>query len=127
MTAKVQTLEARLEAEVANKQDLESQRDLAWTTYTMLARAEAEMMVATQSGGTEVRVASQAVAPVEPTSPRKLFNAAVAGALGLMLGVLGAFALEWWQGDGNRETMEQGTEKTERERDREKGKQRDNK
>ena len=65
-------------------------------------------MVATQSGGTEVRLASQAEPPAEPTGPRKLPNVAIAGMLGLTLGVFGVFALEWWQGEGDREAGIQG-------------------
>jgi succinoglycan biosynthesis transport protein ExoP len=97
LTTEMQMLEAQLEAEVTNKQDLESQRDLAWTTYTMLAQTEAEVMVDTQSGSTEVRLASQAVPPAKPTSPRKSLSAAVAAAMGLVVGVFSVFAIEWWQ------------------------------
>jgi succinoglycan biosynthesis transport protein ExoP len=103
LTTEIQTLEAKLEAEVAHKQDLERQRDLDWTTYTVLAKKEAEVMVATQSGGTEVRLASLSTPPVEPTGPRKLVNTAVAGALGLVGGVFGAFALEWWRRESDSE------------------------
>ena len=114
LTAEMQTLEAKLEAEVANKQDLETQRDLTWTTYTMLAQTEAEVMVATQSGGTEVRVASMSTPPTKPVGQGRFSSVAIAGALGLTLGVLGVFALEWWQGDAQRETERQRGKETKR-------------
>jgi len=45
----------------------------------------------------EVRLASHAAVPTEPVSPRKKLNTAVAGALGLFVGVFGAFAVEYWR------------------------------
>ncbi len=47
------------------------------------------------SEGTEVRFASQALPPRKPVSPKKLMNAAVGLALGLMLGVFGAFLFDY--------------------------------
>ena len=93
-------LEAKLEAETARRQDLERRRDLAWETYATLAKKEAEVIVAAQSGGTEVRLASRAVPPSSSSAPRKSLNVAVGGALGLVLGAFGAFAIEWWQDNG---------------------------
>ena len=120
LTTELQSLQAQLEAEIAHRKDLERQRDLAWDTYSQLTKKLAEVQIAAESKGTEVRVASVAVPPSRPVSPRKLFNAAVAGVLGLMLSVFGAFGVEWWrsgaedsglgsasQGAGSRE---QGTE-----------------
>ncbi|MCK4316863.1 MAG: hypothetical protein KAX24_13940, partial [Anaerolineae bacterium] len=78
---------------------LTSARDLAHETYMTLARKLEEARIAAHDTSGEVRLASQAAAPERPVSPRKMLNTAVAGALGLMLGVFGAFAVEWWQGD----------------------------
>lgn len=80
------------------KADLQQDRDLAWQAYTTLLAKAQEIDVAAASEDIEVRFASPALPPETPVAPRKLFNVAVAGALGLMLGVFGAFALEWWQG-----------------------------
>jgi uncharacterized protein involved in exopolysaccharide biosynthesis len=74
-------------------------RDVARDTYTTLARKVDEARIAAQDESGEVRLASAAAVPTRPVSPRKLLNTAVAGTLGLMLGVFGAFALEWWQGE----------------------------
>jgi uncharacterized protein involved in exopolysaccharide biosynthesis len=73
---------------------------------------EAEVQVAAQSGSTEVRVASLAVPPTSPTDPNRSRNAAIAGGLGLTLGILGALALEWWQGEGEEEKPEETRDKT---------------
>jgi len=97
-TTEIQLLQARLEAEEAHRKDLERQRDLAWDTYVQLAKKTVEVEVAVESGGTEVRVASLALPPAKPVASRKLLNTALAGMVGLMLGVFAAFAAEWWQG-----------------------------
>jgi uncharacterized protein involved in exopolysaccharide biosynthesis len=78
---------------------LDRGRDVARDTYTTLARKVNEARIAAQDESGEVRLASHAAVPTEPVSPRKLLNTAVAGMLGLMLGVFGAFAIEWWQGE----------------------------
>jgi uncharacterized protein involved in exopolysaccharide biosynthesis len=88
-------LQARLEKEQATKQELTRARDLAWETYTILARKEAELGIAAQTGGTEVRLATLAVPPQYPVRPKKKQNVAIAGAMGLMLGTFGAFALNF--------------------------------
>jgi uncharacterized protein involved in exopolysaccharide biosynthesis len=106
LTTEAQTLDAQLEAERAHKQDLTQQRDLAWDTYSTLARKETEVRVAAASGGTEVRLASPATPPANPTGPRKLYNTAIAGVVGGMLGVFGVFLLEFLHGD-----EEEGEEK----------------
>jgi uncharacterized protein involved in exopolysaccharide biosynthesis len=103
LTATKQALEAELAAEEAHLQDLERQRDLAWSTYETLAKKETELQIAVQSGSTEVRVASLSAPPSRPTGPRRLTNTVLAGAVGLMLGAGCALFLEWWQPDEKRE------------------------
>lgn len=100
LNAEILALQAQLEAERARNRELQHARDLAWDTYQTLARKQAEEEVASGVTGTEVRVAAEAVAPREPVGPRKMVNTAIAGALGLMLGVFGAFAVEWWKSYG---------------------------
>ncbi|MFQ6102252.1 MAG: GumC family protein [Anaerolineae bacterium] len=86
--------------EIQTEEDgLTRARDVARETHTTLARKVEEARIATQDTTGEVRLASQAAVPEKPVSPRKLLNTAVAGMLGLMLGVFGAFAVEWWRGD----------------------------
>jgi uncharacterized protein involved in exopolysaccharide biosynthesis len=93
-------LQEQLERERARKQELTSARDLAWETYDTLARKEAEVGVASQVMDTEVRFAVPAVEPREPVAPKKALNIAIAGMLGLMVGVFGAFAIEYFEGGG---------------------------
>ncbi len=74
-------------------------RDVARETYMTLARKVEEAHIAAEDASTgEVRLASRAAVPERPASPRKLLNTALAGVLGLMLAVFGAFAVEWWRG-----------------------------
>jgi succinoglycan biosynthesis transport protein ExoP len=91
-------LQEQLERERARKQELTSARDLAWETYNTLARKEAEVGVASQATDTEVRFAVPAVEPKEPVAPKKVLNIAIAGVLGLMVGVFGAFVVEYLEG-----------------------------
>jgi len=88
-------LQEQLEREQARERELAQARDLAWETYQTLARKEAEVGVAARVGDTEVRFAVPAVEPKKPVAPRKKLNVAIAGVLGLMAGVFGAFALEY--------------------------------
>ena len=91
-------LQEQLEREQARKQELTSARDLAWETYDTLARKEAEVGVASQVTDTEVRFAVRAVEPKEPVAPKKKLNIAIAAVLGLMVGVFGAFVVEYLEG-----------------------------
>jgi succinoglycan biosynthesis transport protein ExoP len=96
-------LQEQLERERARKQELTSARDLAWETYDTLARKEAEVGVASQVTDTEVRFAVPAVEPKKPVGPKKKLNIAIAGVLGLMVGVFGAFFIEFLEGGGERD------------------------
>jgi len=73
------------------------QRDLAKETYTALARKVQETRIAVQGTRPTAHLGSRAAVPEEPASPRKLRNTAVAGTLGLMLSIMGAFGVEWWR------------------------------
>jgi capsular exopolysaccharide synthesis family protein len=85
---------ARVEQETAKRQELTRARDLAWTSYSTLATKEAEVTIAAQAKGSLVRVASPAVAPDAPSSPRKAQNALLGATLGLLVSMAGFLALE---------------------------------
>ncbi len=102
---------------------LTSARDLAHETYMTLARKLEEARIAAQEENGMLQVGSYTAIPEKPVSPRRMLNTAVAGALGGMLGVFGAFAIEWWQGDER--TRRQGDEKRGRQGDEERGRQGD--
>jgi len=93
------TLQSDLEHQQARQKELTDSRDLAWDTYSSLRRKYAEVKVATEAPDLQVSIAMHADAPEKPVSPRKALNVALAGALGLMVGVFGAFFLEFLEGE----------------------------
>jgi len=97
-------LEQDLEKEVAREKELKRARDLAWDTYQALARKMDEANVAAQTMGSEVKFAMPAIEPRNPVAPRKMMNTAIAGMLGLMIGLLGVFGMEYF-GEPGKQTQ----------------------
>jgi uncharacterized protein involved in exopolysaccharide biosynthesis len=100
LSPEILALQGQCEEARAKERQLQQERELAEEVYQTLSRKAEEARIAAQSERGDVRLASGAAVPVKPVSPRKLFNTAVAGALGLMIGVLGVFALEYFQRPG---------------------------
>jgi uncharacterized protein involved in exopolysaccharide biosynthesis len=86
----------RQEAQVEEDQLIRAQ-EVAQETYVTLAHKVEEQRIAADDASGEVRLASRAAVPERPASPRKMLNTVLAGTLGLMLGVSGVFAVEWWR------------------------------
>ena len=86
----------------------EKQRELAqlsWerdTIQELYASVAKDITAATQAGvtaGFKAKVVSPATPPVVPVQPhRRKMNIAIAGVLGLMVGVFGAFIVEYFEG-----------------------------
>jgi uncharacterized protein involved in exopolysaccharide biosynthesis len=93
----LRALEAQKEAEEAQMLRLEESRNLAWETYQALLRKQAEVEVAVQTSGSEVRFASPAVPPEEPVSNQTLLKLMVAASLSFTLIVSVFIVREWWQ------------------------------
>ncbi|MEJ2207685.1 MAG: Wzz/FepE/Etk N-terminal domain-containing protein [Anaerolineae bacterium] len=72
-------------------------QSLAQETYVTLARKVDEVRITTQEENGALQVGSFAAVPQAPAGPRKLFNTAVAGALGLVAGVAAVWIVEFWQ------------------------------
>jgi len=87
----------RLQEVKTQEERLTTAKNLALDTFTALSRKVTEAGIAAQDTTGDVRLASRATVPENPVSPRKLMNAAIAGVLGLMVGVLAAFAIEYWR------------------------------
>jgi len=94
---RVRALRAQLSREMSRQQEAQAQRDLAWQSYDNLARKEAELAIAAQITGAEVRFAAPAAFAQKSASGR-LKTVAVAAVAGLLLGIVVAYALEFWQG-----------------------------
>jgi len=73
-------------------------RDLARETLVTLARKVDEVRIAAQEKNGILRIGSYASVPQHPVGPRRLFNSVVAALLALIVGVVGAFSVEFWRG-----------------------------
>lgn len=77
--------------------------DTTKEVYLTVVRKAEEARIAAESGGDEIRLASYAAVPTKPVSPKKKLNVAVAGMLGLFVGVFGVFAWEYLSSPRERE------------------------
>ena len=94
-------LQKQIQKVSTERDRLQRTANLARETYLALARKVAEVQISAQDTVSSVRLASKAYAPDRPVSPKKLLNTAIAGALGLLIGIVGALGLEYWrQGQG---------------------------
>ena len=75
-------------------------RDLARETYLVLARKVDEARIAAQEANKLFRVGSYARVPRVPMPRQRIFKTAAAGMLGLLVGVCGAFFVEFWRRSG---------------------------
>jgi uncharacterized protein involved in exopolysaccharide biosynthesis len=94
LQGEIQLLQADIERQTAEKMKLTLERDLAWESFTTLARKEAELRVSNELPASDVRLAAPAVVPSQPVSPRTMLIVAGAAATGLLLAVVGAFLLD---------------------------------
>jgi capsular polysaccharide biosynthesis protein len=98
---KIRLLTSRIESEDGRKKDLALTRDVAWDAYQNLAKKEAELVVASQTGGQEVVLGSTAI--VVRNGSSLVRNVALAALVGLFFGVFMAFFIEYWWGYKGRE------------------------
>ena len=97
-----------LQGELAVKEEQLEQlirdRDVKAEAYAVISRKVQEAQIDASSSGSgagKVQIASRAAVPAQPTSSGRLRNSAVAGVLGLMVGIFGVFVIEWWrEGEG---------------------------
>ena len=93
--AEVRQLSAEIERLDSRKTVLEKNRDLAWRTYDALLSKQQELDVAAWVKGSEVRFAAPAVPPRRPVDSNTIRNTALAGVVGMMLGVGFVFVAEY--------------------------------
>lgn len=79
------------EVEIAR---LERNRQTSEAVYTMLRTRYEELQISEAIQGSEIFTIDAAIVPDKPIKPRKLLNTAIAGILGLFVGVGLAFVLE---------------------------------
>jgi len=97
LSAEILPLQEALQAAIMEKEQLTRAQEVARGTFTTLANKVEEARIAAQDETGEVRLASRASVPTSPVGPRKLMNTAIAGFLGLFVGVFAAFFVEYWQ------------------------------
>ena len=90
----ISAMQAQLEQQQSTKQQLTQARDLTLSTYTTLASKQAEVAIATGIMGSVVRFASPALPPVNRVSSRTT-PVLIAGLVGLLLGVIAAYVVEF--------------------------------
>jgi uncharacterized protein involved in exopolysaccharide biosynthesis len=92
-----QILALQEQVEELNVEDdhLSRDRDLARDTYLTLARKLEEARIAAQEENGVLRVGSYAVVPVKPIQSRAWSNTVLVAMLGLTVGVIAAFAIEF--------------------------------
>jgi polysaccharide biosynthesis transport protein len=96
------TAQRDLQAMTVESDALTRSRDLARDTYMTLARKLEEARISSQEANGALHVGSQAAIPERPVGPRRLFNTAVAGLAAGLVGIIGAFVIEYWR---SKETM----------------------
>lgn len=82
-------------------------RNLASETYMTLARKLEESRIAAQEQDGTLQVGSYAAVPQDPISSRRLLITAVAGMLGLTVGVVGILLIELWRPPRTRASSEE--------------------
>jgi len=90
------TLQQQVQQATIELDRLTRARDVVKETYLTLARKVEEARITAEESG-DVLLASEAIPPEVPVSPRKLLNTAAAGALGFMVSVAAVLAVVWWQ------------------------------
>jgi uncharacterized protein involved in exopolysaccharide biosynthesis len=94
LQVQARSLQSDLEREKATWLALTQARDLAWSTYSTLATKQTEVTVAAAISGSEVRFALPAVPPMGAASSR-ITPVLVAALVGLLLGVMAAYLVEF--------------------------------
>jgi uncharacterized protein involved in exopolysaccharide biosynthesis len=92
---RVRELRSQLAREESRLQEVKAQRDLAWQSYDTLSRKEAELAIAAQTTGAQVRFAVPAA--VSQKSANGTGYVAIAAVAGLLCGIVAAYALEFRQ------------------------------
>jgi uncharacterized protein involved in exopolysaccharide biosynthesis len=94
--ARIQDLQTRLEEQQARQRELTANRDLTWKAYQAFLEKETELKNTSQTNN-QVNIATEAVVPEKPTSRGTLQKMAIAGILGLFVGVAWLVGSQWWR------------------------------
>ena len=90
-------VKAELEQERAKQRELENSRDTIWEAYIIVAGKVVEAEVASRAQGAVVQIAEVAIVPESPVAPRRGMNISIALVIGLVVGILSAFGVEYYK------------------------------
>jgi len=93
---KIRDLNSLISIQSSTLTELTRARDLAWESYKALATKGMEASVSAQTTGSQVIFASPATPP-DKKVVRSTINAAMATGVGLLIGIIVAYAYEFWQ------------------------------
>ena len=93
---KIRDLNSLISIQSSTLTELTRARDLAWESYKALATKGMEASVSAQTTGGQVIFASPATPP-DKKVVRSTINAAASTGVGLLIGVIVAYAYEFWQ------------------------------
>ena len=92
-------LQTELEKEQTRFQEIMQQRDVAQKAYQSLIEAQSRGRALVMEGNDVAMIASRAVPPRTPSSPRVLMNTALAGVVGMMFSSLAVLVRAWWRAE----------------------------
>lgn len=95
LNKEVEDLKVKLTIQQRRLKELKLELDSAETRYSKLYEQQREANTALEVQTDGLRIASEAVEPEQPSKPNKKLIVAIAGVLGLMLGVFAAFGTEF--------------------------------
>jgi len=98
----VEDLQIKLAEKQHEERLIDQKVNIAQNTYDAFTRKHEELRVteSAQVGESNMIVVSKAYATKNPIGPKKALNVAIAGVLGVMIGILVAFFREYWQTSG---------------------------
>jgi polysaccharide biosynthesis transport protein len=111
---KINTTQIELEnmqKELADKEHnqalIQRKVELSQGTYDTFLNKYEEIRIAESAeiGDSTINIVSQAAIPELPTGPSKVLNLAIAGIIGMMLGVFVAFLKVYWKTSGQQQTV----------------------
>ncbi len=95
LQAELRQLQAELAREEGEQQELTRARDLAWDTYSTLQLKSVERGIASEMMDVEIRFAAPAIEPFTPMGSGAFQSVAMAGMVGLFLGIGLALFLQY--------------------------------
>jgi len=102
-TQDIDALKKELALESLQQTRIERKVSMVKSTYNMLSQKLEDARIASTVKTGEVKIVSLATEPKYPIKPRKKQNVLISGVLGLFVGILVAFFVDYWERNGGKE------------------------